>query len=101
MELENTLTQFFDGILRPIVTSAVEEIIKKVPDPPSDDLITVKEACRLLRCSQPTFYCHVNDGSIKLVKNGRNSLVHKGRLLADLDAGRLRLRKDKHRNKQK
>ncbi|MBO4923744.1 MAG: helix-turn-helix domain-containing protein [Bacteroidales bacterium] len=100
MELENTLTQFFDDIIRPIVTSAVEEVIKRVPAPPSDDLITVKEACHLLKCSPPTFYCHVNDGTIKLEKNGRNSLVHKGKLLADLDAGKLRLRNDKHRGKQ-
>lgn len=100
MELENTLTQFFDGILRPIVTSALEEVIRKVPTPPSDDLITVKEACQLLKCSHPTFYGHVNDGTIKLEKNGRSSLVHKGKLLADLDSGKLRLRKDKHRRKQ-
>ncbi len=100
MELESTLVKFFDDILRPIVTTAVEEVIKKVPAQPEDDLITVKEACQLLRCSQPTFYCHVNDGTIKLVKNGRNSLVHKSKILSDLDAGRLRLRKDKHRKKQ-
>ena len=98
MELENTLKQFFEGILRPIVATAVEDVIgEKIPDPSQDDLITVKEACHLLRCSEPTFYAHVHDGTIKLQKNGRSSLVHKGKLLADLDAGRLRLRKDRHR----
>lgn len=98
MELESAFTKFFEDLLRPIVSTAVEEAIdKKMPSPLPDDLITVKEACQLLRCSEPTFYAHVNMGNIKLHKNGRSSLVHKSKLLADLDAGRLRLRKDKHR----
>ena len=99
MELESMITQFFGDILRPIVSNAVEEAIdRKIPAQPStDDLITVKEACQLLRCSEPTFYAHVNNGNIKLEKNGRSSLVHKNKLLADLDAGNLRLRKDKNR----
>lgn len=98
MELEPFITKFFGDILRPIVTTAVEDAIKSAPAPtPSDELISVKEACRMLRCSGPTFYSHVNAGLIKLEKNGRRSLVRKGKLLDDLAAGRLRLRKDKHR----
>lgn len=98
MELESAITKFFGDILQPIVTTAVERAIdKKIPNKLGDELITVKEACKILRCSEPTFYSHVNSGNIKIVKNGRSSLVHKGKLLDDLSAGRLRLRKDKHR----
>ena len=98
MEIESAITQFFGDILRPIVSTAVEEALdKKIPTPSTDDLITVKEACQLLRCSEPTFYAHVNSGNIKIEKNGRSTLVHKNKLLADLDAGNPRLRKDKHR----
>ena len=98
MEIESAITQFFGDILRPIVSTAVEEALdKKIPTPSTDDLITVKEACQLLRCSEPTFYAHVNSGNIKIEKNWRSTLVHKNKLLADLDAGNLRLRKDKHR----
>ena len=98
MEIESAITQFFGDILRPIVSTAVEEALdKKIPTPSTDDLITVKEACQLLRCSEPTFYAHVNSGNIKIEKNGRSTLVHKNKLLADLDADNLRLRKDKHR----
>ena len=97
MELEPAITKFFGDILRPIVESAVEEAINKAPAPPSNELISVSEACRLLKCSEPTFYSRVNSGAIKLHKNGRRNLVDKGKLLDDLDAGRLRLRKDRHR----
>lgn len=97
MEIEPTISKFLGDILRPIVTTAVEDAIKKESVPPADDLITVKEACKLLRCSEPTFYSHVHNGTIKIQKNGRNSLVNKWKLLGDLEAGKLRLRKDKHR----
>lgn len=98
MELESAITKFFGDILRPIVTTAVETAIeKKIPSKPSDDLITVKEACLLLRCSQPTLYAHIHSGNIKLERIGRRSLLHKEQLLADLDAGKFRIRKDKHR----
>lgn len=97
MELEPAITKLLGDIIRPIVTTAVEDVIKRMPASAPDELITVKEACQILRCSEPTFYSHVNSGNIKLVKNGRSSLVHKGKLLDDLSAGRLRLRKDKHR----
>ena len=79
MEIESAITQFFGDILRPIVSTAVEEALyKKIPTPSTDD-------------------AHVNSGNIKIEKNGRSTLVHKNKLLADLDAGNLRLRKDKHR----
>lgn len=51
----------------------------------------------MLQCSEPTFYDHVHKGHIKLVKNGHSSLVDRQKLLADLEDGKLRLRKDKHR----
>lgn len=98
MELETAITKFFGDILQPIVTTAVETAIdKKIPNRPGDDLITVKEACLLLRCSEPTLYAHINRGNIKLEKIGRRSLIHKEKLLADLDTGKLRIRRDKHR----
>ena len=102
MELEQAIAKYLEDIIRPIVESviedALEEAFKKALDVyHKDDLITVKEACKLLRCSEPTFYYHVNVGNIKLVKNGRSSLVHRNKLLEDLDSGKLRLRADKHR----
>lgn len=98
MELESAITKFFGDILQPIVTTAVETAIdKKIPNKPGDDLITVKEACQLLRCSEPTLYAHIHCGNIKLEKIGRSSRIHKEKLLADLDAGRFRIRRDKHR----
>lgn len=98
MELESAITKFFGDIIRPIVTTAVETAIdKKIPNKPDDDLITIKEACELLRCSEPTIYAHIHSGNIKLEKIGRCSRLHKEKLLADLAAGRFRIRKDKHR----
>ena len=97
MDIEPAIKKFFGDIFRPIVTTAVEDAIKKVPAPPSGELITVKQACELLKCSEPTFYSRVHAGVIKLEKNGRRTLVDKQRLLDDLEAGRLRLRKDRHR----
>lgn len=98
MELEPIISRYLGNIIKPIVTTAVEEAFSRIQPPtPGDELISVKEACQLLRCSEPTFYAHVNSGVIKLEKNGRRSLVRKGKLLDDLAAGRLRLRKDKHR----
>ena len=98
MELEPIITQFFGDILRPIVTTAVEEAISKVTVPaPSDEYINVKEACRMLRCSETTFYSHVNNGLIKVEKSGRRNLVRKEKLLNDLASGKLRIRMDKHR----
>lgn len=98
MELEPIITQFFGDILRPIVTTAVEEAISKVTAPaPTDDFINVKEACKMLRCSETTFYSHVNNGLIKVEKSGRRNLVRKEKLLNDLATGKLRLRKDRNR----
>lgn len=98
MDLESAITKFFGDLLEPIVTTAVETAIdRKIPSKPSDDLITVKEACQLLRCSEPTLYAHIHYGNIKLEKIGRSSLLHRDKLLADLDAGKFRIRKDKHR----
>ena len=101
MELEPAIAQFFDDILRPIVKDAVEEVIKKIPVVPADDLITIQDACRVLKCTRPTLYYHISQGNIKLEKNGRRSLIHKGKLLEDLASGKLALRKDKHRKNSK
>ena len=85
MELEPIISRYLGDIIKPIVTTAVEEAFSRIPPPtPGDELISVKEACQLLRCSEPTFYAHVNSGVIKLEKNGRRSLVRKGKLLDDL-----------------
>ena len=97
MEIELAITKFFGDILKPIVTSAVKDAIHQEPEPPSDEYIKVKEACKLLKCSEPTFYAHVHQGTIKLKKNGHSSLVNKRKLLEDLESGKLTLRKDKHR----
>jgi hypothetical protein len=39
----------------------------------------------------------VHKGNIELIKNGRRSLVHRKKLLEDLDAGRFRLNRSKCR----
>ena len=101
MELEPVIAKFFEDILRPIVTEAVEDVINKMPSMPADDLITVKEACHVLRCSRATLYYHVDQGSMRIETHGRRSLVHKGKLLEDLASGKLALRKDKHRKNSK
>ena len=97
MEIEPAISKFFGDILKPIVTSAVQDAIKQDPEPHADEYIKVKEACQILKCSEPTFYAHVNQGNIKLKKNGHSSLVNKRKLLQDLESGKLSLRKDKHR----
>lgn len=97
MEIEPILSQILGEVLAPIVTSAVTDAIAKLPTKPSGDYIKVPEACRMLQCSEPTFYDHVHKGHIKLVKNGHSSLVDRQKLLSDLEDGKLRLCKDKHR----
>ncbi len=102
MELEIAIAKYLEDIIRPIVAAtlqdAIEEAVQKALSTfHQNDLITVKEACKLLRCSEPTFYNHVKTGNIQLIKNGRSSLVHRSKLLEDLDAGRFRLRSDRHR----
>ena len=99
MELDPAIIKFLNDVLRPIVKDAVEDVIKRIPVVPADDLITVQEACRVLRCTRPTLYYHISQGNIKLEKNGRRSLIHKGELLEDLASGKLALRKDTHRKK--
>ena len=102
MELEIAIANYLEDIIRPIVKTAVEEAIdvavqKALGKYEKEDLITIKEACELLRCSEPSFYNHVHKGNIELIKNGRRSLVHRKKLLEDLDAGRFRLNRSKHR----
>ena len=41
MDIEPAIKKFFGDIFRPIVTTAVEDAIKKIPAPPSGELTTV------------------------------------------------------------
>ena len=100
MELEIAIAEYLVDIIRPIIKSIVEDavtegVLKALDIYQKDDLITVKEACKLLRCSQPSFYDHVHQGHIQLVKNGRSSLVHRSKLLEDLDAGKFRIKRSR------
>lgn len=99
MELEPAITQFFSDLLTPLVTTAVSAAFEKEKSHKDKEYIRVPEAIKILHCSEPAFYNHVNKGNIKLIKNGRNSLVNKTQLLEDLESGKLRLRNDRHRRK--
>lgn len=99
MELEPAITQFFSDLLTPLVTTAVNAAFEKEKSHKEKEYIRVPEALKILHCSEPTFYNHVNKGNIKLIKNGRNSLVDKTQLLEDLESGKLKLRNDRHRRK--
>lgn len=96
MEIEPAIKQFFSELLTPLVTTAVKTALKD-KQKPEVELIRVHEAMKMLHCSEPTFYSHVHKGNIKLIKNGRNSLVNKNQIIEDLEAGKFKLRKDKHR----
>lgn len=97
MEITSAMEQFFGGILKPLVTEAVREAIAEKEIKKDPNYITVEEACEFLHCSEPTLYNRVNKGEIKVVKNGRSTLIDKRKLTDDLESGKLKLRKDKHR----
>lgn len=97
MELTTAIEQFFGGILKPLVAEAVREAISEKEIKTDPDYITVEKACEILHCSEPTLYNRINKGEIKILKNGRSSLINKRKLIEDLESGKLKLRKDKHR----
>lgn len=97
MEIKPILSQILGEVIEPIVAKAVGDAFAKMPSGPSGDLIKVSEACKMLRCSEPTFYDHVHKNQIKLIKNGHSSLVDRQKLLEDLENGKLKFRRDKHR----
>lgn len=97
MELTTVMEQFFGGILKPLVAEAIKEAIAEKEIKKDPNYITVEEACKFLHCSGPTLYNRINKGEIKVIKNGRGSLIDKRKLIEDLESGKLKLRKDKHR----
>ena len=61
MELEIAIAEYLEDIIRPIIKSIVEDavtegVLKALDIYQKDDLITVKEACKLLRFSATV--CH-------------------------------------------
>ena len=55
MELEPIISRYLGDIIKPIVTTTVEEAFSRIPPPtPGKELISVKEACQLLRRCEPT-----------------------------------------------
>ena len=99
MELEPAITQFFSELLTPLVTTAVNAAFEKEKGQKEKEYIRVPDALKILHCSEPAFYNHVHKGNIKLIKNGRSSLVDKTQLLEDLEVGKFKLRNDRHRRK--
>ena len=97
MEIEPILSQLLGDVIQPIVTKAVDDAFAKLPKFEKRDYIKVPEACKLLKCSGPSFYDHVHKDEIKLIKNGHSSLVDRQALIKALEEGTLKLRKDKHR----
>lgn len=97
MELTTAMEQFFGSIIKPLVVEAIKEVISTKEVNVNPDYITVEDACKLLHCSGPTLYNRINKGEIKVLKNGRSSLINKVKLIEDLESGKLKLRKDKHR----
>lgn len=58
MEIEPAIKQFFSELLTPLVTTAVKTALED-KQKPEVELIRVHEAMKMLHCSEPTFYSHV------------------------------------------
>ena len=75
MEELNAVRQLVAEIIRPIVVDAINEAMPKAENKNEKRYYSRAEVCGMLHISNPTFYNHVNQGTIKIVKIGNRTLV--------------------------
>jgi excisionase family DNA binding protein len=75
MSQEDMLKGFVASILKPIITEAVKEATAAQNEKPVKRYYTPEEAWAHLKISRATFYRHVSNGKIELLKIGGKSLV--------------------------
>lgn len=75
MSQEDMLKGFVASILKPIITEAVKEATATANSKPLKRYYTPEEAWQHLKISRATFYRHVQNGKIEILKIGGKSLV--------------------------
>ena len=74
------LKECLTKILRPIIFEAVREAFAQPQQKPIKRYYTAEEAQNHLKISRSTFYRHVRQGRIEVLKIGRKSLVDADKL---------------------
>ena len=74
------LKECLTKILRPIIFEAVREAVAQPQQKPIKRYYTAEEAQKHLKISRSTFYRHVNQGRIEILKIGSKSLVDADKL---------------------
>jgi serine protease inhibitor len=94
MEIQEELTRFFAGILKPIVQDAVAEEVPKYLVKKKERKYTIKQACQVLGVCEATFHNWANKGGIERMREGRNTVVDADVIDEAVASGELR--KGKH-----
>ena len=80
METKDTVRQFLEDLLRPLIVSAVKEAMPSQEQTEEVKYYTVQQVCDILHITIPTFYSYVNQGLIKTEKISSRTLVRQDEL---------------------
>ena len=87
--MDNPFIQLFEKL------SEIEKLVLELkserninPPVPEDDLLTINEACTLLRLAKPTIYFLTSQSKIPVIKKGKRLFFSKMELLEWLKSGK-------------